>query len=122
MLKGQCPRLCPGGFYAENKYIDEMFEGIKKYWKENEKKVYHLRDLISTFSGVNLNPILEVVFQVVLFKTWENKIKEEVVGYKKPKDELLIETALELEKDFTAYLTLIVKNELQHLESDTCNS
>lgn len=38
MLKGQYPRLCPGGFYAEDKYIHEMFEEIKKYWKDNEKK------------------------------------------------------------------------------------
>lgn len=118
MLKGQYPRLCPGGFHAEDKYIDEMFEGIKKYWKDNEKKVYHLRDLTSTFSGVNLHPILEVVSQVVFFKTWENKIKEEVTGYKKSKDELLIETALELEKDFTAYLTLLARDELRHLNSE----
>lgn len=122
MLKGKYPRLDPGGFYAEYKYIDEMFEGIKKYWKDNEKKVYHLRDLISTFSGINLHPILEVVFQVVFFKIWENKIKEEITGYKKPKDELLIETALELEKDFTSYLTMLATSELQHLKSETCNS
>lgn len=118
MLKGKYPRLFPGGFDAEDKYINEMFEGIKKYWKDNEKKIYHLRDLISTFSGGTLHPILEVVFQVVLFKTWENKIKEDVTGYKKPKDELLIEAALELERDFTAYLTLLVRNELKHLDNE----
>jgi hypothetical protein len=122
MLKGKYPRLCPGGFYEEYKYIDEMFEGIKKYWKDNEKKVYHLRDLISNFSTVNLHPILEVVFQVVLFKKWEDKIKEEVTGYKKPKNELLIEASLELERDFTAYLTLLVTNELKHLESEKCSN
>ena len=121
MLKGQYPRLCPGGFDTEYKYIDEMFDGIKKYWKDNEKKVYHLRDLIITFSGGNLHPILEVVFQVVFLKTIENKINKENMSLLKTKN-LLIETAIQLERDFTSYLTVLTNNELKHLDSLPCSS
>lgn len=106
---------------GEKKYIAEMFESIKKYWEENEKKVYHLDSLIPDFSGVDLNPILQVVFQVVFLKTIENKTNKENMTILKTKN-LLVETAIQLERDFTSYLTALTNNELKHLDSLPCSS
>lgn len=114
MLKGKYHMLRPHG---EKTYISEMFEHIKKYWEENEKNVYHIDSLMAEFSGIDLTPILQVVFQFVFLKTIEAKIKNQNLSNFQ-KSQILIQTALELEKDFTSYLTILANNELKYLDSE----
>lgn len=118
MFKGKYHMVRPCG---EKNYIAEMFEHIKKYWEENQKNVYHIDSLMPDFSGVDLIPILQVVFQVVYLKKIEDKIKNPDISHF-VKTQILIETALELEKDFTSYLTMLATSELKNLDSETCNS